>query len=675
MHPLRRLLTLASLIVAGMALAPAASHADDYTVRLSSTSGSHWSTYGSGPFLVGPGRVASGRGTFAPGNYRSWRAQVVGTGSRIIGGRMRLGVVTPHAVMRGRMVVGTGNSPIVVREEYGTGGIEHPLPSGPYDWVQFDISSTGSVTTTATDENTVTLQWVDLVLRDGVPPAVEPLSLPSPGTWHAASACIPFSVRLTDQGGGLLRSRVRRASDGAVISELGATLVESPKPGPGEQHLGDCVQPHERDHGDTTFIATAWDVSGVARELAFTVRADHHAPTIGGGPADGAQLTTSRPTVTFEVADQGSGLAGLGATLDGAAVPVTTSAGVATVHVGELALGTHVVSVSATDGAGNSTRIERRFTVADVAPPVLAITSPGARGDAAATVTVTASDDLSGVDATTWSLSVDGIATAFDGSATGLTARLTRLASGSHRIDVSVRDRSGNRASASHAYYVVPPPPPPAPAPAPAPTAAAAAAAPAATAAPPPPSRSGAFLVDGPRRPVRHGSDATVAIHVLRDGEAIVGQRVTVRRGATELASSVTDADGVARVRITPLQPGRYDAVADGMGYEPVDLGFRVAPRIILTTSTARPRAGQRVRLGGRLFPALRGRRVIVEARVGGVWFPVRRARPTDPAGRFASHVVSVTPGPIWVRVRLAPTGAWAASTSNHRLLRVRRAP
>lgn len=669
MHSSRRLLATATLALACLVTAPAAATAGDYSVRLSSTSGSHWSTYGDGPFLVGPGRIASGRGTFAPGHYRSWRAQVVGTGSRIVGGRMRLGVVTPNPAMRARMVVGTGNVPTVVHEEYGTGGVERVLPSGPYDWVQFDLSSTASTTTAAADENAVTLQWVDLVLRDGVPPAVEPLALPSPGTWHSAGACIPFSLRLTDQGGGLLRSQVRRASDGMVIAELGTTQVESPKPGPGEQHLGDCVQPHERGHGDTAFVATAWDVSGASRELAFTVRADHHAPTIAGGPADGAQLTTNRPSIAFEVGDQGSGLAGVWATLDGTAVPVTMAAGVATIQVGEVPRGGHVVAVSATDGAGNGARVERRFTVADVAAPVLAVTSPGARGEA--TATVTARDDMTGVDPTSWSLTVDGVAVPFQGSGTGLSARIGPLAAGAHRIDVAVRDHAGNRATASHGYYVVPPPPPaPAPATAQQPAPAQAQAAPAPP--PPPPGRSGASVVDAPRAPVRHGSDATVAIHVVRDGEAVVGQRVTVRREAVELASSVTDADGVARVRFTALQPGRYDAVADGMGYDPVGLGIRVAPRLVLTTSTSRPRAGQRVRLGGRLFPALRGRRVIVEARIGGVWFPVRRAAASDPAGRFTSHVVSVSPGPVWVRVRLAPTGAWAASTSNHRLLRVR---
>jgi hypothetical protein len=651
--------TLLALVV--LLVLPGSAAADDYVVRLGSTSGSHWSTYGAGPFLVSPGRVASGKGTFAAGNYRSWRAQVVGTGSRIVGGRVRIGVTTPNQFMRGRIVVGTGNVPVVVHEEFGTGAVERAIPSGPHDWVQFDISSTSAVTTGSPSEDRVDLQFVELVLRDGVPPALEPLALPAAGAWHGAGVCIPFSIRLTDQGGGLLRSQVRRASDGRVVTELGTTQVESPKPGPGEQHLSDCIQPGEHGHGDTAFVATAWDVSGVARELAFTVRADHRPPSIVGGPADGARITTPTPAVTFEVTDEGTGLAGVSATLDGSAVPVTMSAGVATVQVGTLARGQHVVALAAADGAGNTTRVERRVTVADDTPPALVVTSPGARGEATTSLIVRASDDHSGVDPASWTLAVDGAATAFRADAAQLTASLGPLAPGSHRIDVVVQDVAGNRATTTHAYYVVPPPPPPGAEPG------AAAAA--------PPGRSGAFLVDAPRTPVAHGRRATVTVHVARDGGSVPGQLVTVRRDGVQLATGITDDDGVARVTFTAMRPGRYDALADGMGFEPVELGVRVAPRIVITTSTARPLVGERVRLGGRIFPALRGRRVIVEARVGGVWFPVRQASASTVTGRFSSAVVSAAPGPIRVRVRLKPTGAWAATVSNERLLQVTRSP
>jgi hypothetical protein len=647
-----RTILLALLATCGAALLLAApARAGNYTVRLGSTSGSHWSTYGSGPFLVTPGRVASGKGVFAPGNYRSWRAQVVGSGSRIVGGTIRVGVTTPNAGMRGRLVVGTGNVPVVVHEEFGTGAVERSIPGGPHDWVQFDISSTAALTTTGSGQDHVDLQFVDLVLRDSVPPTAEVLALAPPATWHDATTCIPFTMRFTDQGGGLRRVQVRRASDGLVIAAQDSPMAESPKPGAGELTLADCIHPGERWHGDTSFQATAWDVSGAVRELGFSVRADHVAPNVAGGPVAGARLGTATPVVAFEVSDQGAGLASVAATIDGASRAVVFANGVATVQAGRLAIGPHVVAITATDAAGNATNVERRFEVADAQPPTLQVTSPGARGGGAVDVRVAATDELSGVDPHGWQLVVDGDPHPFDATAEHLAARVTGLADGMHRIEVVAHDRAGNRSTVSHDYYVVP-------------------AAPVAAAAP---GRSGLSLVDAPRSSVAFGRAATVALHLVREGRAVDGHRVTALRDGTEVAAAVTDADGIARIAVPASRPGRFEAIAEGMGYEAVVLPLRVAPRVVVSTSATRPRVGERVRLAGRLFPALRGRTISVEARVGGVWFPIRRITRTDPAGRFATSVVGATPGPIHVRVKVKPAGSWAGAISNARLLQVRR--
>jgi len=669
--------TIAALAVATLAasvalVAPTAAvaTAGDYAVRLTTTSGSHWATYGQGPFIASAQRVHSGHGIFQAGDYKAWRASVAGTGSTIVGGRVYVSMVTPYSVMRGRIVVGTGNSPTVVYDGDGNGGVERAF-SGTHDWVQFDLRSSGAVTTGGVAENFINFQWAELTLRDAVPPALAPISLPDPGRWHGAGDCIPFTIRLTDQGGGLLRSQVRRASDGAVVTQLAATQVESTKPGPGEQHLGDCIQPSERGHGDTTFVATVWDVGGTARELTFSARAVQVAPTIGGGPADGARIATTRPAVAFDVGDQGAGLASVTASLDGGGVAVTVAGSTATVHVGELTRGAHVVAIAAVDGAGNATRVERRLVIADDVPPTLAVASPGARGEAAATLTVKATDDQSGVDPATWTAKLDGVAIAFQAGPAQLDAKLAGLAVGGHRIDVSVRDRAGNLATVQHAYYVVPPPPVPEPA-APSPPVQVQVQVPAA-AQQAPAGRSGVVLVDGPRRPVGHGRAATVTVQVVRDGGPVASQLVEVRRDDAVVASSLTDGDGVARLTFPAARPGRHVAVAVGMAYEPLDLGVQVAPRLVIATSVARPRVGERVAITGRIFPAIRGRRVAVEARIDGIWFPVRRAASTNGTGRFRSSVVATTPGPVWIRVRLLAVGAWAPAVSNQRVLRVRR--
>ena len=398
----RLLLALLPLLATAVALpATALAGPGDYSVRFTSTGGAHWDSYARGPFIGVPGRVYSGHGTFAAGDYRSWRVGVLGSGSRIIGGRVGIALTTPNTAMRARIVVGSGNAPVVLYDGSGTGNAERSF-SGVYDWAQFDLRSTAATSTTGVGQNSVDLRFVELTLHDSVPPALAAISLPDPGRWFAAGDCIPYAVRVSDQGGGLLRTLVRRAGDGAVVHELSAPQVESTKPGPNEQQVSDCIHPSERGHGDTSFVVTTWDVGGTARDLQFSVRADQRPPSVAGGPADGARIDTPRPAIAFTVTDEGAGLASVSASVDGTGVPVTMSAATAAVQVGELARGSHVIALTATDGAGNVTSTQRRVTIADDVAPVLSVASPGARGEAAATLTVRASAGFSGVDPASW---------------------------------------------------------------------------------------------------------------------------------------------------------------------------------------------------------------------------------------------------------------------------------
>jgi hypothetical protein len=626
----------------------------DYTVRLTTTSGSFWSTYGRGPFIATAQRVYSGIGIFETGDYKSWRAVVPGEGARIVGGHITVTMSTPGATMQGRILVGSGNSPVVLYDGGADGAVERAVSSGAHDWMQFDLRSTGHATTSRIAENYVNFGSADLVLRDTVPPVLEPLSLPPATQWYGAGACIPFSIRLTDQGGGLLRSQVRRASDGVVVSELGTTQQQNLKPGPTEQHLEDCIQPSERGHGDTLFIATAWDVGGTARELAFSVRADHRAPTIGGGPADGTRFTVAQPELAFEVGDEGAGIAATSATIDGAPVEVATSGTSARLVVAPLSIGAHTVAIAVTDGAGNATRVERRISVADVAAPSLTVDSPGDRGEATAFLSVRAGDDMSGVDAATWLASVNGETVATSTDAEHLTATLGPLAPGRQRIDVRVADHAGNVATVTRTYEV------------------------ASAAVPSMPdigARTGAFLVDAPRSAVAYGARVTTAVFVARNGRPMSGQTVEVRRNGTAFGSATTDADGIAHVSFRAGAPGTWQAWVVGLQLEPADVPLRIAPRLIVRAARLRPRAGQRVLLTGRIVPAIRGRRLAVEARIGGAWYPIRRVASTAADGSFRTSVVATTPGRVWVRVRILTVGAWAPAVSNQQALRVTARP
>lgn len=652
MHTISRsLLLFLTTVLAHLAVAPSAV-AGDYAVRLTTTAGSFWSTHGRGPFIATPQRVYSGIGNFTAGDYKAWRAVVPGEGSRIVGGRIVLTMETPHANMRGRIVVGTGNTPVVLYDGGADGAVERSVTSGAHDWLQFDLRSAGPATTSRVAENFVNFAAADMVLRDTVPPVVAPLALPDPGAWHGSGACIPFSLRLTDQGGGLLRSQVRRATDGVVVSHLDATQVASLKPGPNEQHLADCIQPHERGHGDTAFIATVWDVSGVARELPFTVRADHAAPAIGGGPAEGTRFTVARPELSFTVADVGAGVASVSATVDGASVPVHVSGEVVRLDAGQLAIGGHVLAIAAVDAAGNASRVERRVSVADVAAPELVLQSPAGRGDATAFLDVRASDDMSGVDPTRWVALVNGEPVTVRADERQLTASIGPLAPGVQRIEVRAADRVGNAASIVHAYEVVSAPVP---------------------SMPDVGARTGAFLVEAPRRAVPFGHHASVTVYVARNGRPMPGQLVEVRREAEVFGSATTDEHGVARVGFRVAAPGSWQASVAGLSMDPVDIPLRVAPRLLLRAAATRPRVGRRVMVRGRIVPAIRGRRVAVEARIGGSWYPIRRTASTGADGAFRTSVVAASPGTVWIRVRLLSVGAWAPATSNQVRLVARR--
>ncbi|MEO6867087.1 MAG: hypothetical protein ABI200_03620, partial [Gaiellales bacterium] len=532
----------------------------------------------------------------------------------------------------------------------GDATVTRPISSGRHDWFQFDLRSTSSLHTTRTGLNHIDLVSADLVLRDTVPPVLTALALPAPTAWHGATACAPFTIRATDQGGGLRRVDVRR-SDSYVVTDWVGPLADSLQPGPILQDIGDCIQPSELGHGDTAFTATVYDVSGAASELRFSVRADHQPPVISGGPENTTRFTISQPKIAFDISDAGAGIAHVSATLDGRAVPVQVQGGSAVIDVGQVPIGAHTVAIGVADGAGNGTRIERSFSVADTTPPSLTLASPGPRGDASLWLSIAATDDMSGVDATSWSVTVNGESVAVHADASHLTATLGPLSPGMQRIDVRVRDAAGNEARLSHAYDVVSAPVP---------------------SMPNVGSRTGVFLVDAPTGTVLFGRPASVTAYVTRNGRPMPGQLVEVRREGHPLASETTDEHGVARVTFRVARPGKYQAWVSGMAMEPADIALQVAPRLFITTSSNRPKIGQPVRVTGRIFPAIRGRRLSVQARVGGSWYPVRRSASTDGRGGFRSHVVGATKGTVGVRVKLAAVGAWAGGTSNVQVLTVK---
>src|SRR5690606_29021193 len=120
-----------------------------------------------------------------------------------------------------------------------------------------------------------------------------------------------------DQGGGLQSATIQRVDTGTVVAAWNAGLAESTRPGPIQHDLASCLGSPSRAHGTTEYIATVVDVAGRARVHRFWLRADHHGPSIGGGPDDNARIATGQPELAFVVDDDGSGLDRVDVSIDG----------------------------------------------------------------------------------------------------------------------------------------------------------------------------------------------------------------------------------------------------------------------------------------------------------------------------------------------------------------------
>ncbi|MEV4534124.1 family 16 glycoside hydrolase [Asanoa sp. NPDC049518] len=214
--------------------------------------------------------------------------------------------------------------------------------------------------------------------------------------------------------------------------------------------------------GAHTVQYRATDVAGntsSAQSLAFTVvdppNPDNTAPVVtttvaGEKDDDGAYVDVA--TVTVAATDEGSGVASIEYSLDGAPYSAYT----APFAVNQR--GVHTVSARATDEAGNtSTPTTVQFTVAegpagDNTPPTVTASVAGDQNEqgayvGSATVTVTATDAESGVD--TVEYAVDG------GAWTAYTAPVTVTATGSHTLTFRATDEAGNTSTPGNVQFAV----------------------------------------------------------------------------------------------------------------------------------------------------------------------------------------------------------------------------
>ncbi|MDP2345518.1 MAG: DNRLRE domain-containing protein [Deltaproteobacteria bacterium] len=176
--------------------------------------------------------------------------------------------------------------------------------------------------------------------------------------------------------------------------------------------------------GEHAVDVVAEDAAGntAHRHVSFTI--DRIAPSIAiVGVTDG-ELRNAAATIAVAVADEHPGATTM--TLDGVAFPDTVSVDVD---------GEHVVAVSSTDAAGNSSTQEISFTI-DRSAPLITIAGvvDGELRNAAASITVSVQD----ANSTTTTMTLDG-------AAFGTTVSVDT--DGTHVVDVETHDAAGNTAT------------------------------------------------------------------------------------------------------------------------------------------------------------------------------------------------------------------------------------
>jgi len=163
-------------------------------------------------------------------------------------------------------------------------------------------------------------------------------------------------------------------------------------------------------------------------------------------------VASDRVTVTWTAADDLSGLDHVDVLLDGGPA-IQLGASARSYTFPGLGDGSHTVQLRVVDVAGNAAATARVFSV-DATNPIIAITGPESGAvitSSSATVTWIASDTTSGVDHI--AISIDG------GDATALPATtafrtFTKLADGTHIVNVQVVDRAGNAATSMVTFRV-----------------------------------------------------------------------------------------------------------------------------------------------------------------------------------------------------------------------------
>lgn len=268
------------------------------------------------------------------------------------------------------------------------------------------------------------------------------ISTPASGA-YVTSASVAVTWTVTNTGAGLASMQVRL--DGGAWTTLAASATS---------YTFTSVA-----DGSHTAYVQAVGLNGAQGVASVAITVDTTPPSLTvTAPTTNTWTKSTSVVVTYTVADPTSGVLRVMLSVDGGtAVNVT---GVGNYTVANLVDGTHTISLTATDKAGNSGTVSVTVKV-DTVPPVVTITAPTSGATLSAdnvTISWAATDTGSGVSLT--EVSVDG--GAFK-TVTGTSTSITGLANGNHTVIVRVTDAAGNQNTASVTFKVTQPtvaPPP-----------------------------------------------------------------------------------------------------------------------------------------------------------------------------------------------------------------------
>ena len=309
---------------------------------------------------------------------------------------------------------------------------------------------------TATDAtgNAASAEWtfiVDLYV-DTVPPVITATS--PQGTVYVANPVVVASA--SDDSGDNPTVTLR------LLSSSGATL---------QTNTGSAKATIQRTltAGVYTARVTAEDAGGntASAEWSFTVKLDSVAPVFTGTSPQGVVRVEDVDVVVSATDDSGDEpsitVELFSVATDGArgSEGTRTANGTATLSASGLASGTYVAVATARDGAGNTADTEWSFTVElDSIPP--AITAVGPHGiirEAKPVISVTVTDDVSGVADIDIKLSsggknVTGKTTADSTKSSATFAPSKDLEAGVYKVAVTAEDEAGNEGTAEWSFTV-----------------------------------------------------------------------------------------------------------------------------------------------------------------------------------------------------------------------------